>query len=67
MDLWKKHLEKFGLGDFLGYDLPIGKRGFIPDSNYYNNWYPRGSWGPNTLISNSIGQGEILTTPNSNG
>jgi len=63
VDLWKKHLEKFGLGDFLGYDLPIGKRGFIPDSNYYNNWYPRGSWGPNTLISNSIGQGEILTTP----
>jgi penicillin-binding protein 2 len=63
VDLWKKHLEKFGLGDFLGYDLPIGKRGFIPDGNYYNNWYQRGSWGPNTLISNSIGQGEILTTP----
>jgi penicillin-binding protein 2 len=63
VDLWKKHLEKFGLGDFLGYDLPIGKRGFIPNSNYYNNWYPEGSWGPTTLISNSIGQGEILTTP----
>ena len=47
----------------MGYDLPVGKRGFIPDSNYYNNWYPRGSWGPTTLISNSIGQGEILTTP----
>ena len=40
VDLWRKHLEKFGLGDFLGYDLPIGKRGFIPSSNYYDNWYP---------------------------
>ncbi len=63
VDLWKRHLEKFGLGDFLGYDLPIGKRGFIPSSNYYNHWYPGGNWGPTTLISNSIGQGEILTTP----
>ena len=25
IDLWKKHLEKFGLGNYLGYDLPIGK------------------------------------------
>jgi penicillin-binding protein 2 len=63
VDLWRKHLEKFGLGDFLGYDLPIGKRGFIPSSNYYDNWYSKGSWGPTTLVSNSIGQGEILTTP----
>lgn len=63
VDLWRKHLEKFGLGDFLGYDLPIGKRGFIPGSSYYNNWYPKGGWGATTLVSNAIGQGEILTTP----
>ena len=63
VDLWKRHLEKFGLGDFLGYDLPTGKRGFIPSSKYYNEWYPNESWGPTTLVSNSIGQGEILTTP----
>jgi len=63
VDLWRKHLEKFGLGNFLGYDLPIGKRGFIPGSNYYDNWYPNESWGATTLVSNAIGQGEILTTP----
>lgn len=63
VDLWKKHLEKFGLGNFLGYDLPIGKTGFIPGSNYYDKWYPNKNWGASTIISNSIGQGEILTTP----
>ena len=63
IDLWKKHLEKFGLGNFLGYDLPIGKPGFIPDSNYYNRWYPDKNWGSTTIVSNAIGQGEILTTP----
>lgn len=38
-DHWKAHLSSFGLGDFLGYDLPSGKRGFIPDSKFYNRFY----------------------------
>lgn len=63
VDRWRSHLEKFGLGNYLGYDLPIGKRGFIPGSAYYDRWYTQGSWGPTTIISNAIGQGEILTTP----
>mgnify|MGYP001157967053 CR=1 FL=1 len=63
LDRWKTHLESFGLGDYLGYDLPIGKKGFIPSSSYYDRWYQKGSWGPTTIISNAIGQGEILTTP----
>lgn len=63
LDRWRTHLEKFGLGNYLGYDLPIGKRGFIPSSSYYDRWYSKGSWGPTTVISNAIGQGEILTTP----
>ena len=63
VDLWKNHLEKFGLGDYLGYDLPIGKKGFIPGSSYYDSWYKKGSWGGTTIISNAIGQGEVLTTP----
>ena len=63
LDRWRTHLEKFGLGNYLGYDLPIGKRGFIPSSSYYDRWYSKGNWGPTTVISNAIGQGEILTTP----
>mgnify|MGYP001326463599 FL=1 len=63
LDQWKKHVESFGLGDYLGYDLPIGKKGFLPNSNYYNGFYKTTNWGATTIISNSIGQGEILTTP----
>ena len=29
MNIWNQHLKSFGLGNFLGYDLPIGKKGFI--------------------------------------
>jgi len=60
---WKKHVESFGLGNYLGYDLPIGKKGFIPNSNYYDKIYDNQNWNSSTIISNSIGQGEILTTP----
>lgn len=63
MDAWSKHVKSFGLGDFLGYDLPTGRKGRIPNGDYYNKWYPNGRWGGTTTISNSIGQGEIATTP----
>jgi len=63
VDSWKNHLSSFGLGAYLGYDLPIGKPGFIPDSKYYNKWYKKDGWKAPTIISNSIGQGEVLTTP----
>ena len=63
LDQWEKHVESFGLGDYLGYDLPIGKKGFLPNSDYYNSFYKTSNWGATTIISNSIGQGEILTTP----
>jgi len=63
MDRWKKHLESLGFGNYLGYDLPAGAKGLIPDSNYYNRYYPLKNWRAVTTISNAIGQGEILTTP----
>ena len=63
IDKWNYHLKSFGLGDYLGYDLPTGRPGFIPNSQYYDRWYPNKSWSVPTVISNAIGQGEILTTP----
>lgn len=63
LNRWNEHLKSFGLGNYLGYDLPIGKRGFIPDANYYNRIYNGSKWGASTIISNAIGQGEVLTTP----
>jgi penicillin-binding protein 2 len=63
LDKWATHMKSFGLGNYLGYDLSIGKKGFIPESDYYNQFYGTNRWGSSTTISNSIGQGEILTTP----
>jgi len=63
MDVWSNHVKSFGLGSFLGYDLPTGRKGRIPDGDYYNKWYQNGRWSGATTISNAIGQGEIATTP----
>ncbi|CAM1351557.1 penicillin-binding protein 2 [Tenacibaculum insulae] len=62
MKNWNKHVESFGLGNYLGYDLPAGRKGMIPDAEFYNRWY-KNRWRSTYTISNAIGQGEILTTP----
>lgn len=62
-DVWQKHMKSFGLGDFLGYDLPIGSPGRIPGSDYYNAVYGENRWFPSFIISNAIGQGEVAATP----
>ena len=63
MKVWSEHAKSMGLGDFLHYDLPIGRRGLIPDDKFYDRYYPNGGWRASTTISNAIGQGEVLTTP----
>lgn len=63
VNAWSSHLKSFGLGNFLGYDLPPGRKGLIPTSKYYERFYPNGGWRSSTIISNSIGQGEVLMTP----
>jgi penicillin-binding protein 2 len=63
INTWAKHLNSFGLGNFMGYDLPTGRKGHIPTSKFYDRYYPNGGWRSSTVISNSIGQGEVSTTP----
>lgn len=63
VDVWSNHLKSFGLGQFMGYDLPTGKKGKIPDSKTYKRIYPNGGWRSTTIVSNAIGQGEVLMTP----
>ncbi len=65
IDHWREHLLSFGLGDYMGYDLPAGNKGHIPDADYYNRayQYPTYKWYSAATISNSIGQGEVLLTP----
>lgn len=61
-DNWSSQIKSFGLGNYLGYDLPVGNKGLVPDAQFYDNRYSFG-WRATTNISNAIGQGEIETTP----
>jgi penicillin-binding protein 2 len=63
VNAWSSHLNSFGLGNFLGYDLPPGRKGLIPTAKFYKRFYPNGGWRSSTIISNSIGQGEVKMTP----
>ena len=63
MDRWKEYVESFGFGKKLGSDFPSELGGFIPGSKYYNKVYGKGGWKATTVISLSIGQGEIGCTP----
>ena len=63
VDIWSKHLKSFGLGQFMGYDLPTGRKGNLPTSKTYKKMYPGWGWDSKTIVSNAIGQGEVLMTP----
>ena len=62
LTVWKDHMVDQGFGYRLGVDMPGEQRGFIPNAKTYDKAY-RGSWNGLTIISISIGQGEITATP----
>lgn len=62
-EVWKNYMVEQGYGYRLGIDLPGESRGFIPNSKFYNKIYGENRWSANTIISVSIGQGEVLATP----
>ena len=62
MNTWRDYMVSMGFGYTLGIDLPGEKRGMIPNANFYDKAY-RGSWNGLTVISISIGQGEVTATP----
>lgn len=62
LERWKDYLVSMGYGYRLGIDLPAEGRGFIPNPDYYNKMLS-GQWSANSVISVSIGQGEVLATP----
>ena len=63
LDKWHEYVESFGFGHKLGSDFPAELGGTIPTSEYYNKVYGKGGWKFTTVISISIGQGEIGVTP----
>lgn len=62
-DVWRDYVTSFGFGNSLGSDFPSELGGNIPTSNYYNKIYGKNRWRFQTIISLSIGQGEIGATP----
>ena len=62
MNTWRDYMVSMGFGYKLGIDLPGEKRGLIPNAEFYDRAY-RGSWNGLTIISISIGQGEVNATP----
>ncbi|MDE6648599.1 MAG: penicillin-binding protein 2 [Muribaculaceae bacterium] len=60
---WKNYMVEMGYGYKLGVDLPSESRGFIPNSEFYSKSFRGKNWSANSIISVSIGQGEVLATP----
>lgn len=62
-EVWKNHLVSMGYGYPLGIDIPGESRGFLPNAKFYSKRYGEKGWRANTIISVSIGQGEVSATP----
>ena len=62
-DKWREYVQSFGFGRKLGSDFPSELGGNIPTSAFYDKVYGQGRWRFQTVISLSIGQGEIGATP----
>ena len=62
-DAWREYVLSFGFGEKLESGIPAELGGNIPTSGYYDKLYGRGRWRFQTVVSLSIGQGEIGATP----
>lgn len=60
---WWDWMSVFGYGKKLGIDIKGEKRGNLPSVKYYDKMFGVDKWRAATIISNSIGQGEVLATP----
>ena len=60
-EVWRNYVEEFGFGVRLGTDITGESKGTLYHRDYYDKLYRR-SWNALTVLSVSIGQGEILAT-----
>ncbi|MCF8362422.1 MAG: penicillin-binding protein 2 [Prolixibacteraceae bacterium] len=61
---WREHVLSFGLSETIAPEIPDELPGLIPTSDYYQHRvFPYSRWRALPIISLSIGQGEIQTTP----
>ncbi|MCX6291406.1 MAG: penicillin-binding protein 2 [Bacteroidetes bacterium] len=60
---WRNHVLTFGIGKRLNSDLPQELKGNVPSVEYYDKYFGKGRWKSSTVVSLSIGQGELGITP----
>ena len=61
-DVWREYVESFGFGRKLDSDFLGEGEGYVPTREFYDKRY-RKSWNALTILSLSIGQGELGCTP----
>ncbi|HEV7237313.1 MAG TPA: penicillin-binding protein 2 [Ktedonobacteraceae bacterium] len=61
--VWRDYVLSFGIGRKINTDLPHELRGMVPTPEYYDKYFGKGSWKSSTIVSLSIGQGELGITP----
>lgn len=61
--VWRNHVLTFGIGVRLYSDLPQELKGMVPSVQYYDKYFGKGRWRSSTVVSLSIGQGELGITP----
>ncbi|MDD2491182.1 MAG: penicillin-binding transpeptidase domain-containing protein, partial [Bacteroidales bacterium] len=60
---WREYVKSFGFGLKLGSDLPGEQGGVLPSTEGYDKIHGKDRWKSLSIISLSIGQGELGTTP----
>jgi penicillin-binding protein 2 len=60
---WRNHVLTFGIGKRLFSDLPQELKGNVPTIEYYDKYFGKNRWRSSTVVSLSIGQGELGITP----
>ena len=60
---WSEYTQSFGFGRKLGTDIPGEKAGTMPTADRYDRLHGKNRWKSISIISLSIGQGEIGCTP----
>ncbi len=60
---WKEYVESFGFGIKLDTDIPSEQAGTMPTAEGYDRLHGKNRWKSLSIISLSIGQGELGSTP----
>ena len=62
-EAWLDYVRSFGIGSRLGTDIPGEQAGMMPSAERYDRIHGRDAWRSLSIISLSIGQGELGITP----